>query len=76
MGVPALEFAQFCPAGYTNGTANNATITARKEILVTTLFDLCSIFSIFDTRMDMPIDYNIKIEIAPNTSNLTNAELK
>ena len=58
------------------GTINKATIIARKEILVTTLVGLCSPFRIFDIRIDMPIDDNIITEIAPNTSNLTNEELK
>ena len=48
---------------------------ARQEILVIALLDLCSVFSIFDTRIDMPMDDNIIIEIEPNTSNLTYAEL-
>ena len=58
------------------GTINKATITARKEILVTTLVGLRPYFSIFDIRIDMPIDDNTITEIEPNTSNLTNAELK
>ena len=58
------------------GTINKATIIARKEILVTTLVGLCPSFSIFDIRIDIPIDDNIITEIEPNTSNLTNAELK
>ena len=58
------------------GTISSAAITARKEILVMTLVCLCSAFRIFDIRIDMPIDDSIITEIAPNTSNLTNAELK
>ena len=58
------------------GTINKATIIARKEILVTTLVGLCPSFSIFYIRIDIPIDDSIIIEIEPNTSNLTNAELK
>ena len=58
------------------GTINKATIIARKEILVTALVGLCPSFSIFDIRIDIPIDDNIITEIEPNTSNLTNAELK
>ena len=58
------------------GTINKTVIIARKEILVTTLGDLCFRFRIFDIKIDMPIDDNIITEIEPNTSNLTNAELK
>ena len=58
------------------GTINKATIIARKEILVTALVGLCPAFSIFDIRIDIHIDYSIIIEIEPNISNLTNAELK
>ena len=58
------------------GTINKATIIARKEILVTALVGLCPSFSIFDIRIDTPMDDNIITEIEPNTSNLTNAELK
>ena len=58
------------------GTINKATIIARKEILITMLLGLCPSFRIFDIRIDTPIDDNTIIEIEPNTSNLTNAELK
>ena len=58
------------------GTISSAAITTRKEILVTTFVGLCSSFRIFDIRIDTPIDDNIITEIEPNTSNLTNAELK
>ena len=58
------------------GTISSAAITTRKEILVTTLVGICSAFRIFDIRIDTPIDDNIITEMAPNTSNLTNAELK
>jgi len=44
--------------------------------LVTTLLGLCPSFRIFDIRIDTPIDDSIITEIEPNTSNLTNAELK
>ena len=58
------------------GTISSAAITTRKEILVTTFVGLCLAFMIFDIRIDTPIDDNIITEIEPNTSNLTNAELK
>ena len=58
------------------GTINKTVIIARKEILVTALVGLCAPLRIFDIRIDMPIDDSIITEIAPNTSNLTNAELK
>ena len=58
------------------GTANRATIIARKEILDTKLMDLCSSFSSFDIRIDTPIDDSIITEIELITSNLTNAEPK
>ena len=58
------------------GTINKTVIIARKEILVIALVGLCAPFRIFDIRIDMPIDDNIITEIEPNTSNLTNAELK
>ena len=35
-GTPPRYDAQFVPSGYTVGTVNKITITARKEILVTT----------------------------------------
>ena len=56
------------------GTISSAALTTRKEILVTTLVGLCSAFRIFDIRIDIPIDDNIITEIAPNISNLINAE--
>jgi hypothetical protein len=51
-------------------------ITTRKEILVTVPVGFCCTFRIFDIKIDTPIDASIIIEIEPNTSNLTNAELK
>jgi hypothetical protein len=76
IGNPTLLFAQLSFSGYTIGTISKATIIARKEILVTALVGLCPTFRIFDIRIDMPIDDSIITEIEPNTSNLTNAELK
>jgi hypothetical protein len=64
------------PSGYTSGTVNKITITARKEILVTTFVWFRCSFRIFDIKIDTPIDANIIRDIPPNTSNLTNAELK
>ena len=49
---------------------------AIKEILTTKFLELCFVSNIFDIRMDIPIDDNMMTEIEPNTSNLTNAELK
>tara|TARA_B100000408_G_scaffold33057_1_gene24696 strand:+ start:917 stop:1060 length:144 start_codon:yes stop_codon:yes gene_type:complete len=45
------------------GTANRATIIARKEILDTKLMDLRSSFSSFDIRIDTPIDDSIITEM-------------
>ena len=58
------------------GTINKTAIIARKEILVTALVGLCAPLRIFDIRIDMPIDASVRTAIEPNTSNLTNAELK
>ena len=55
---------------------NSCPNIARKEILITKFLELCFVSSIFDIRMDIPIDDNMITEIEPNTSNLTNAELK
>ena len=75
-GTPVIYDAQFMPSGYTSGTVNKITITARKETLVTTFVWFRCSFRIFDIKIDAPIDANIIRDIQPNTSNLTNAELK
>ena len=45
-------------------------------VLVTAPVGFCCTLRIFDIKIDMPMDESIIIDIEPNTSNLTNAELK
>jgi len=74
IGMPVLLFDQLSLSGKTIGVINKIAIPARKEILITVLVGFCC--RILDIKIDIPMDPSIIIDIEPNTSNLTNAELK